>query len=135
MHDWEYQPRLAEWIAAYQLWERGEHPDQAKYAEETKGKQYWEWTGGPPDPAYYRPVWTAEPTCYQVYEDVSEGTPVGPVLESKEAVVAWLIGQGHSEHAARAFAEDGWAPSFVMVGGRVASGIDAHDLMPKTGGQ
>jgi len=38
-----------------------------------------DWAGGPPDKEYYRPAWTEEEaTAFQMYETVSEGTPVSP---------------------------------------------------------
>ena len=66
---------------------------------------------------------------WQLWETVSEGSPVSPVLPTREAFVDWLVSDGHSRAAAEKFTESGWAPSMVMQGGRVASGVDAHDLM------
>lgn len=68
-----------------------------------------------PNPAHYRPAFAeGEATHYQVYEDVTEGTPVSPVFATLSEVEQWLIKQGHSPEAARAFCKSGWAPSFVM---------------------
>lgn len=77
-------------------------------------KYYWEWTDNPPDKEYYRPEFEKEPTHYQIYETVSEGTPTSPVFESKEQLIRWLITEGYSESAAVNFAKEGWAPSFSM---------------------
>ena len=81
----------------------------------TTAVKEWDWEeGAPPAANYYRPAWAPEEmTCYQVYETVSEGTPVSPVFETLEDLVQWLIAQGYSEKAARAFADDGWAPSMM----------------------
>jgi len=84
-----------------------------------------------PNPEYYRPAFAeGEATHYQVYEDVSEGTPVSPVFATLNEVEEWLVEQGHSVEAAHAFCECGWAPSMVMFttsGGKrvLVSGIDA----------
>jgi len=70
-----------------------------------------------PEPEWYRPAFDQEPTHYQVYEDVSEGTPVSPVFATEDELLAWLIGEGHSEHAAREFIKDKWVPSMLFTGG------------------
>lgn len=70
----------------------------------------------------------AEKPCYQVYEDVTEGTPVRPVLESEANLIAWLVAQGYSGSAASAFVREGVAPSFVARGtGEVSDGIETLD--------
>lgn len=52
---------------------------------------------------------------YQVWETVSEGSPISPVFPTKEALISWLLDQGYSEGAAEKFAEQGHAFSMVMV--------------------
>jgi hypothetical protein len=87
-----------------------------------------EWAGNEPDPACYRPAWTEDATAYQVYENVSEGTPISPVFETREALLEWLtqpdgapcLGLGGrpailSREQAERFIEVGYAPSFVMT--------------------
>lgn len=67
---------------------------------------------------------------YQLWETVSEGSPVSPVFADVEAFVRYLRSEGHSEASARRFVTTGWAPSGVMVGGTFAANIDALDLLP-----
>lgn len=68
--------------------------------------------------AYRHRSWTPEEaTHFQVYETVSEGTPVSPVLASLEEVKQWCIEQGYSEAAAQFFIENGSAFTFVSVDG------------------
>jgi len=68
----------------------------------------------------------AEKPCYQVYEDVTEGTPVSPVFASETEVIEWLAAHGYSQSVARAFVGQGSAPSFVVTsGGFVVDGIQA----------
>lgn len=73
---------------------------------------------------------------WQVWETVSEGSPVTPVFPTKEALVDYLAANGDtwcqkrgenppSREAAQAFVDGGWVPSMVMVGGQVFTGIDA----------
>jgi hypothetical protein len=132
-----YEDAATEWLERVRRWEWGEDENRVKL-EAQLGRRafFWEWDGDPPSPAVYRHRRWAdeEATAYQVYEDVSEGTPISPVLPSAEAVEDWLVGQGHSRAAARDFVAGGWAPSFIM---RVedgalresAAGIDALDLL------
>lgn len=67
---------------------------------------------------------------WQVWEDVSEGSPVSPVLADRDAVVAWLVEhEDCAPEAADAFIEQGWAPSFLggpfglFKGVQVAAGV------------
>jgi len=89
-----------------------------------------------------------EPTWFQVYETVSEGTPVTPPFEKTEELVDYLVANGdfwdqkrRAEVSSRGFqmpcapwsresAESfvmsgGWAPSMVMVDGKIMSGVEA----------
>ena len=82
-----------------------------------------------PDPADYRPDWDeSTATAYQVYETVTEGTPVSPVFATTSELRAWLLGQGHSEYASDEFIKRKWAPSMVISGGFLAMNIDSFDL-------
>lgn len=69
-------------------------------------------------------------THYQIYEDVTEGTPVSPVFETLEEMKEWLLEEGHSEKATAKFIEYGWAPSFVVTQSGVSGlGIDSLDAL------
>ena len=68
----------------------------------------------PSHPECYRPEYDGTADCFQMYETVSEGTPVSPVFETKGELAEWLVSQGYSEDAAAGFIASGWAPSFVM---------------------
>ena len=125
MYDNDFDTQLTEWLAGYELWKKGEHPDQGKdWMEE--GTKYWDWEGSPPDPEYYHPKWEQEPTWYQVYETVSEGTPVSPAFATKEELVNYLVehgdfwdqrrGDGGWDRAnAEHFVEAGWAMSGIFI--------------------
>jgi hypothetical protein len=52
---------------------------------------------------------------YQLWETVSEGSPVSSVFPTEEQFIAYLISQGHSEKAARNFTRIGWTPSGLIV--------------------
>jgi hypothetical protein len=89
-----------------------------------------------PDSENRMPDWKdEEKTCWQMYETVSEGTPVTPVFETKEALVDYLVEHGTfwdqergrngqqkspkwSREAAQRMVEDEWAPSGIIVNGK-----------------
>ena len=68
---------------------------------------------------------------YQVWENVSEGSPISPVFATSEEIVQWLIGQGHSEAGAREFIKLGFAFSMMFSPSTgIVSGIDALGFLP-----
>lgn len=81
--------------------------------------------------------WQKEPPVgigWQMWETTSEGSPISPVCETPEALARWL-----ADHSASAFGRQtatyeqwlamirggGHAPSMVVDGGRVMSGVEA----------
>jgi hypothetical protein len=128
MFDEDYEAAITEWIKNHELWMRREHPDQIK-GHGTEYSYYAEWNGNAPEVEYYRPKWTDEErTHYQVYETVSEGTPVTPVFATKEGLIEYLIEKGDfwaqesgeggcSREAAEAFVKYEWAPSMTFSPG------------------
>lgn len=121
MHDDAFAPKMREWYREWDAWERGEKPADA--ISET----YVEYAGGPPDPAYHRPEWKAsDMTWFQVYETVSEGTPVTPPFATPEELVDYLATHGDfwdqargdgpwSRVNAEGFVKRGFALSGVMM--------------------
>lgn len=62
---------------------------------------------------------------WQVWETMSEGSPISPVFADPERLVDWLCGGGYPEDAARRFVfETGWAPTFVLSGREVREDIE-----------
>jgi len=123
MFDKTFKEAADKWIVDFMAWQDGSHP----YRKENDC-YFWEWDY-PPDAEYYLPVFESEPNCFQVYETVSEGTPVSPVFESEDKLIKWLIAQGHSEKASRGFVENKWAPSMIFTPKTgVVSNIDTYDI-------
>jgi hypothetical protein len=114
-----------EWLDNAIAWDKGTHPGVAENKADCPF--YWQYHGDPPNPEYYRPKWTDdERTHIQMYETVSEGTPVTPVFASKRELVEHLVVHGDdwdaargdggwSREAAEKFAGDEWAPSLVVL--------------------
>lgn len=74
-----------------------------------------------------------EGDCYQVWQDVSEETPISPVFATREECVTWVMDSHEcSAAAAEKFIDDGWAPSFIGTqfglysGVQMAAGLAAH---------
>jgi hypothetical protein len=117
MYDNDIESKWREWKEELDQWLDGQHAMQIKFPGEEGSKPTYAnfvgWEGRSPDPDSYRSeVWTAEEAnCYQIYETVSEGTPVSPVFETLDEMEQWLIGQGYSEAAAKGFCKIGWVPS------------------------
>lgn len=143
MYDQPYIEALTRWVDGWMAWDRGEFPDYA--SEECKATPYWDYEGGPPQPEIYRPNWAdGEATWYQVYETVSEGTPVTPPFETKQELIDYLVENGDfwdqkrrkegcsgipcapwPRKQAEAFVNGpGWAPSMVVSDGKVMSGVE-----------
>lgn len=115
LHDETWREAMRSWLDNYDdEWETWTDEDDIE---------------APPRPEYYRPEWSEEPTAYQVYETVSEGTPKSPVFATQDDLRAWLLEQGHSEKAADNFIAGGWAPSFLvnMNAGILLRDIDSLD--------
>jgi hypothetical protein len=145
-----------DWIAEYQKWLDGEQDRIiAKYEDSGRPKDqpytaFCMWHGQPPDPERYRPHWQdGEATWYQLYETVSEGTPVTPPFATAEELIDYLAEHGDywdqerclDPHSCELFGltpgKPGWgrkqaegfvraggyAPSMVIQDGRVMSGV------------
>jgi len=52
---------------------------------------------------------------WQLWETVSEGSPISPVFPIEELFVEYLVGEGYSLSAAHGFCKAGYAPSFVIA--------------------
>ena len=99
---------------------------------------YHEWNGDPPDARSYRDrAWTAEEaTHWQVYETVSEGTPVTPHFATKEELVDYLVAHGDfwdqqrgdggwNRSSAERFVASEWAPTMVVSSGVIQTPRDS----------
>ena len=126
--------RIAENTRRYESVLRDHRPDsstqlRAAFLESMEGRA--------PDVNDYVPDWApTKATWFQVYETVSEGTPVSPPFATREELVEYLVKNGdfwaqyrgeggYSRKAAEAFVKDEWAPSLVVQNGIVQSGIEA----------
>jgi len=69
------------------------------------------------------PFTVRQATHFQVYEDVSEGTPVSPIFASKREIAHWLRWFGISKNVADGFVRMGAVPSLTLLGGTYVEGL------------
>lgn len=86
LYDDDYDSACREWWTKALAWHSDENADEAK----EENPWYWDWDSPPPNKEWYRAPFDAEPVAYQIYETVSEGTPVSPVFASVEAMIEWM---------------------------------------------
>jgi len=65
---------------------------------------------------------------WQLWETVSEGSPVSPVFATMEDFAEYLIGEGYSEKAVEGFIGDGWCFSMMVVDGKMYQNIESCAL-------
>lgn len=95
------------------------HGSVEKYPGQRAEAETWE----PTDPP------TGE--GYQLWETVSEGSPISPVFDAPEGLARWMASPSYTwgasspmryEDALRFIAGDGWAPSLVVANGQMMPG-------------
>lgn len=150
-----WMKEATDWVARVRAGETVEHwyaddETEAMWARANPFRAYALWWDAPPDPNTYRDRFAGEPTAYQVYETVTEGTPISPVFTAEDDLIAWMM-QDHqygpdtphpewlkwealSERAAREFLKAGSAPSLVSTPQYgVESGVKAFEHLGKGG--
>ena len=137
MYDKTFAQACQEWKEKFAAWERGERPDYFQTEKHPADLQFWEYDDGlPEDRNVYRPWQDEEATWVQLWETVSEGTPVSPPFETREELAAYLAENGDfwdqsraaegsmgfrrgdnpgwGKERAEAFVRSGWSPSMVI---------------------
>lgn len=139
LYDESFESATKRWKGEYEQWEQGGR--QAYKDESGEDIEYWEYNNNPPDRDYYRPHWEeSERTWYQVYQTVSEGSPVTPPFATKEELIDYLVANGDfwdqrrgvggwTRENAESFVGRGWAPSLVVANGRVADARDQGAIL------
>lgn len=85
-------------------------------------------------------TWTETPPpagdAWQMWESTSEGSPMPPPFATPEALATWLADTGASSFGYMTATREQWlamihrgsAPSAIIVGGRLKSGVSGVDL-------
>lgn len=84
----------------------------------------------PPDMNIYMP----NGTWYQLYENVSEGTPLSPPFKTKDELVKWLTENKDywdnqwTKEQAEAMVKSEYAPSMVVSNGKIYNAMESTTL-------
>ena len=129
--DRTYQDRMAEWQENSALWSQGRHLDQTRLPGQTAHiATYAQWDDEPPQPHRYRPAFQEEPTWHQVYETVTEGTPLTPPFETLEALANHLVSTGAATRdQATAFIRDNRTATFILNGWDILPQVEYETLL------
>jgi len=78
---------------------------------------YWDYSTMPPEKSSYIPHSDAPKDCWQLYEDVTEGTPVSPVFDTREELCEWIKDpkNGFSDWAIKALVQYGSCCSAIVT--------------------
>lgn len=118
-----------------------EASDRAEYdPKEFNGASYEEFYGSEKkNPENYMPAVDEATAWYQVYETVSEGSPVTPPFETTDELINWLVNRGtnygtpyeerYSIKGAESLVQDGWVPSGALIDGSFKSGSDLTEAL------
>lgn len=88
-----------------------------------KGQGYIEkYVGQDADAEAWEPTEPPTGDGWQVWETVSEGSPISPVCPDREGLIGWLMSPAYSwgtskpltREQAEHFTADGWAPTFIF---------------------
>jgi len=139
----DWQAEYAQWIGGEHDWVIAQHGSD-EYPKDQPYTAFCRWNGTPPHPDEHRPQWKeGEATWWQVYETVSEGTPVSPPFATQQELIDYLVKYGDfwdqarrdrgdcslpcdpwSRQDAEAFVMgSGWAPTLVLDAQGLRSGV------------
>lgn len=133
-----FKEHAARWDEEAAQWEKGFYRLCKENKWKSKGPDqtgtFEDWNGVRPEEYDYMPNWPeVERTHYQMYETVTEGTPISPVMETPEALARWLADNNASAFADMGATYDqwlttikrGWVVSAVGIQGKgLVSGVE-----------
>lgn len=128
MHKQNYEEAMAEWINNHNKWLAGTHHSLVEGDTTREETPYFaDWDGNPPAIADYVKYKPDDCTHFQMYETVTEGTPVTPVFATLQQLEDWLVEKGElygtkycerfTREEAHAFCQSRWVPSAVGIPG------------------
>ena len=115
-----YKQHLEWWQEEKTHWDAGDHYYQRRAPDEAAQYSSYEEFQEPPDPedTSYWPVFDEEPTWYQLYQTISEGTPLTPPFPTKQELADHMVRTGYgTREQVTAFVDAEWAPTFAAIDG------------------
>lgn len=145
LHNQSFSEALAEWEESRDRWDRGFvrtwSDDEPWRTRRDDDGDFNGWYGSRPVPEEYMPDWPEEErTHLQLYENVSEGTPISPPMPDEESLAHWLADNGANANAGEtasyeswlAMIRQGWSVSMVgLPGGKLVSGVEFAGMRSK----
>lgn len=138
-----YSKRVKKWDEDAAKWAEGLRDDWnggwIEIDPEDRKYTFAEWDGERPVKEHYMPEWPAEEATMMVmYENTTEGTPISPQFRTPGELARWLadnnasaIGlQGASYESWLGMCKRGWAPSMMVIGDQVISGVEGMASEP-----
>ncbi len=132
-----YAEAAQEWDEEFVQWQQGFRRSYASgdkwVPKSDETGRYTEYAGSRPSPDDYMPDWPeAERTHLMMYEDTTEGTPISPAFATPEELARWLADNNASSFGDStatyeqwlSLCNRGWAPSMVVSGGQIMSGVE-----------
>lgn len=138
LFDRSFADVASEWDQAKAAFDQGERPDY--FVEAVHGSlSFEEWHGERPTPEYYVPYDVkGDLPWWQMYETVTEGTPVTPAFSTADELIEHLAtigevyddGEGSGpwprDRAQRFVMDEKWFPSFIIAGGETFEAKDGY---------
>ncbi len=137
MYDRHIDDEMTDWLAELDAARSGNLDDVVKYYGGSLAA--WLQDNLPPDPLVHRPWHDEEATWVQLWENVSEGTPVTPPFATKDELIEHLVAKGTdwdkgrpwSRKAAEDVVNSGYAPSLIVKSDEHGTHIyEPRDGMP-----
>ena len=142
--DWQH-PRYAEWNAPFAqavghfipMHDSSYEQAATDFLEKANAEGLQEaidYYGKAPERDEYMPSWPEDTrTHFMMYESTSEGTPISPAFATPEELAKWLSDTGASAFAGQSASYEAWlrialggfAPSAVLTGDGLLSGVEA----------
>ncbi|MDZ4181165.1 MAG: hypothetical protein U1E29_18335 [Coriobacteriia bacterium] len=134
--DWQHPRGEGRYIPLYEGADRAQrerdyHEEVKEYGQAVADSDY----SGPPETwDCFMPDFPEDTATHlMMYETTSEGTPISPAFETPEELAHWLAYNNASAFGGMGASYDAWlrvcrgerAPSGVMVGGQIMSGVEA----------
>jgi len=142
LFDHSFKESLEEWEEGNKQWQKGfrdSYDKENPWKPKTKDQEemtYEEWAGEKPKAEDFMPEWDEkEKTHIQMYENVTEGTPISPVFDNAEDLARWLADNNASAFGSMTANYEQWlstikrgfAPSMIGNGRSFTSGVEALD--------
>lgn len=135
----EFEKDLKEWYREQKAFEKGkEFKLKDKTYSKVNGNTYEDWAGEPPvppSPYDYMPIgkW------YQLFENVSEGTPLSPPFATKKELIDWLsdnedyYGHQWTREQAEGMIKSEYVPSMAIIDGKLLRSEELAGLREEKG--